>query len=384
MSRKKEQPPVQMFTAVPRKFRTERRMRTRTRVLIGVIIFSWILALLVGFSGAAPEVEPPGIQYRSEATAAVYAWLAGEPVQLATTTAAADFGRLPARLQDDDDREISVVEPIPFDFVSWQDATVTATGTTPFETHRFLVGLDSGRVLDVTVVIMVTPTGPVLAQAPTVQAPRLADTPSADGLGWGSALGAANPSNAVIEQIQAWAQAWAQADTRELYALTRDTEPRLYRGLGGFTPTNVAVLAAGTNEEGKIVARVRITMFDDSIPSVIVNTDFDVLVGRVTEPLPSIEAWGPPGSGPTLVAFQNGEAPLGENATTATTRPLTGSVAPTTTTTIRVAPTTTTTAPPEPTTTTVAPSTTTVPPTPAAGGDGEAADTDEIVPEAGL
>ncbi len=104
--------------------------------------------------------------------------------------------------------------------------------------------------------------------------------------------------------MQAWAQAYADGDGATLYRLTGDTRPDTYPSMPGWVFDRVTMAGSAVKAEAAL-AQVQVVMHQVSNPSQSVTCAYDLLLGHLGQSLPFVQAWGPAGSGPTLVAYQN-------------------------------------------------------------------------------
>jgi hypothetical protein len=268
--------------------------------------------------------------------------------------------------------------PLPYQSLSWVGFTPEhfgsdKTGYTDFEVHHFLVVLDQGKtspppsqtdaapdataqptpgdtaaptltagttpsdgatpgddstpsvadgVVQLDVSILITPQGPRLAAAPSLAS-------WTGGLGGATGTGdytnyadlAADVSDAVKNQVGAWARAYVTGDSAGLLTVTGDQNgAHRYVGLHGFTLPNTAdavqILSVIKVAQGQLVARVRV-LLAKSLTGGTVSTgggnaqqfttfaDFDLLVGSPNGAQPPILAWGPAGSAAELEPYCN-------------------------------------------------------------------------------
>nr|MDQ2725192.1 hypothetical protein [Actinomycetota bacterium] len=104
--------------------------------------------------------------------------------------------------------------------------------------------------------------------------------------------------------VQAWAQAYADGDGATLYRLTGDTRSDTYPSLQGWV-FDQETAGASAVRSGVALAQVQVVMHEVNNPSASVTCAYDLLLGHLGQSLPFVQAWGPAGSGPTLVAYGN-------------------------------------------------------------------------------
>lgn len=176
------------------------------------------------------------------------------------------------------------------------------------ETHKFLVTTDGPDYI-LSVVVALDGEVPTLAAYPSLS-PAFTDPgrPAAP-LEYQDSQLAIDPATVagpVKETVESWATAYVTNDLEALRVVVGDPTAQAgdYRGLGGFTLTDVELRSAVNTNNG-LVLRVRLVMTSTSPNGARISNDFDLLVQGESTTLPTVVAWGQPGSGPTLERFQN-------------------------------------------------------------------------------
>lgn len=294
----------------------------KLKVTVGVMVFCAFLGavgFIVGVS-KRPAAATPG-RYVGFATLVADNYLAGKPLDVpAATGIDTQLGRLTqAQVSAQASQPDSHVAPIPVANVTFESAVdhaVTAKGKATgrsVETDTFLVQYTDGTVGQLAVVVDGTSAGPELGALPTLL-PGPPRAPAVNPVGSGvpvAQLADALPSGLQF-QVNQWAAAFAADNQVALYQLTGDTATATFRGLGGYqvvgTPQIVSATEPGTskNPAKSMVVTITMVMQSTSQPTVVASTSYDLLVDNLQNHLPNIVAWGPAGSGGTLIPFENG------------------------------------------------------------------------------
>jgi hypothetical protein len=119
--------------------------------------------------------------------------------------------------------------------------------------------------------------------------------------------------------INSWVTAFVKGDSQTLYLLSGDPNQDHYIGLSGWTengnPTVNYAYALNPNE-AVVNVTIPVTASPPSTtaaspPSTTVpsaSLSYDLLLSNMTKAVPSVSAWGPTGSGPTLTPYQNAQS----------------------------------------------------------------------------
>lgn len=311
------------LTAVPARRSSAPVLKIRLALVLGGLAFCAAMGLFstVAWLTAAPE--PPDLagmlaQGRGVAEVAARDYLAARPQSVPVAD------ELDPNLGLDAD-PANPSKPLAYSSLAWDGFSRHEVGADRFEQHRFVVVVPAAkadgpndkpqppRTYLLTVTVLLTPDGPVLAASPALS--PLPTGAKVKPLNY-TRYKQVELSPAARAQIDDWARAYAADDGRGLYTVTGDTDQtRTYRGLGGFTAaTPVAIdsaVALGDQENLVVRARVRLT----SAEGFAADAEFDLLIGAATSGRPNVLAWGPAGSGAELVPFGNAIRP------TATTQP---------------------------------------------------------------
>lgn len=202
-----------------------------------------------------------------------------------------------------------------------------------FEEVKFrvaLAGTDSaaGGLLDLTVPMLKTSAGWVLAALPSIAPAQAASTTqaveysdlfqeggTAGDLGQEPTWGAA-----AVSQVERWAQAYASegANSKALFDLTGDRDStHSYAGLGGWTASKVTVTSytKGPNNDERsstfgsmwVAVRVHLVLTSSAANGPTLSADYDLLLEPGMNPAsPPVTAWGPAGVGPaSLIDYSN-------------------------------------------------------------------------------
>ena len=187
------------------------------------------------------------------------------------------------------------------------------TGGRYLETHHYLVETTGTPpvLYNLAVVVDITHPQPVLAAYPTLSPKSFTGSAAALDYGggpstqWATALPAS-----VTTAVNQWATAFIKNDQAGLQQLVGDPSAAVgaFRGLRGMTPasaTPATVVGGYTGSLGADVLHVSLAMTPSGANGITMSSDYDLLVNSPGTTTPKVVAWGPPGSGPTLVAYQN-------------------------------------------------------------------------------
>ncbi|WP_433183109.1 hypothetical protein [Actinoallomurus sp. CA-150999] len=178
------------------------------------------------------------------------------------------------------------------------------------------------NVLKLDVPLVITPQGPRLSAAPAFSVwTGGAGAPAGAGDYTNYTGLTTEVSDAVKNQVAAWAKAYVTGDATALLALTGDqNRHHHYVGLSGFTlPASgeaVQIMSAIKAAKGQLVVRARVLLARSPSGGTVSGTngttqqfvtfaDFDLLVGAPAGAQPPILAWGPAGSAVELEPYSN-------------------------------------------------------------------------------
>jgi hypothetical protein len=232
----------------------------------------------------------------------------------------------------------AIPDPLPNGrIVSWDGAydiqPPAAKGGSPtpavdskVEVNRFTVQGDPG-IFETDVEVALTPSGPVALGGPSlipVQLGPSAGSPATQSGPWPGLITTSSVPSAVSQAVQSWANAYTSGNPATLALAVGDPDTTdHYTPLSGVAAARAAVVDATRVGEAKtdqmsVEVTLAITWTGQPAssgagngPSVPVNpqgpqTTLDLLVERANTAAPAVVAWGPPGSGPTLIAYRNG------------------------------------------------------------------------------
>lgn len=207
------------------------------------------------------------------ASSVLDAWLNGEPSPIPAPAeyVAANFVHPPDAIYLDNS-------------IASDDGTV--------EAHEFRCRID-GVWRNVGVVIRKSGANWVLVGVPT-----LAPVIAVDGNSGSSTFGGEQPdeplSDGAVEQVDAWAAAYATGDSVALKRLTGDTTASNFVPLGGFDAASVDIVDFQRLAADMLQVRVLVTMVGTSGEA---TGMWDVFLGRTTDPLPVVLDWQAVGNG---------------------------------------------------------------------------------------
>lgn len=303
-------PPVPGYSAVRRDHSTI--ARRRTRLIVGALFFAAFMgpcSLLLGAAGSSGTVAEKPPRYSAFAQGAAEDYLAGRQTALPTRPEISSaLGRSAPSGTDAPPGAPRSTRPLAlaYDYLIWDSAARATLGRQTVEIHRFLVGANR-QAFVLSVSVAVTPTGPVVHSLPSLSPAPLADTRFLKPVPYDRIYPEAVLSVGARDQIHSWARAFAAGDERALYVLSGDAGPRRYRGLNGYEIVGVPTVADPYGVEEGVVAQVQVQMRLAANPSFLLAASYDLLLNNLERALPTVAAWGPPGSGPTLVPFSNAD-----------------------------------------------------------------------------
>lgn len=315
-----------IFTAVPRATVPAKTAQRRARFLLGCVAVGPVLgliALAVAAGGrTGPSVTTDGGHDRAFAQLAAEDYLAARPTALpyvqgldptlgrdaTAVSGGADAGSGAggaAGAGGSSGAGSGAAAPIAFRSLAWRSADEGRLGGTAYEVDTFVVAT-AVALWHLSVQVIDSASGPVIGADPSLTPDPTAPADVAAALTYGAqgASGQSGLGPGATRQVQAWAQAYADGDGATLYRLTGDTRSDTYPSLQGWVFDRVSVGTAAV-KGGAALAQVQVAMHEVNDPSTSVSCAYDLLLGRLGQSLPFVQAWGPAGSGPTLAAFQN-------------------------------------------------------------------------------
>ncbi len=188
------------------------------------------------------------------------------------------------------------------------------------EVDRFTVQGDPG-VFEADVEVALTLPAPVALGGPSLIPYQLGSpgSPATQNGPWPGLAATSSVPPAVSEAVQSWADAYTSGNPATLALAVGDPNTAdHYTPLSGVTEVSATAVDAAQVGEAKaddmaVEITLDITWADQKPNSQSVpdnpqgpQTTLDLLVERAHTAAPAVVAWGPPGSGPTLTAYQNG------------------------------------------------------------------------------
>jgi hypothetical protein len=308
-----------IFTAVPRATVSAKRAQRRARFLLGGVAAGPVLGLIAlavaAGDKAGPAAATGGGHDRAFAELAAQDYLAARPTTLPYAQGLdPTLGRDGAAAPASSGAETSGAEtsgadasatsaPIPVRSLVWRSADEGRVGSQTYEVDTFVVATPTA-LWHLSVEVIDSASGPVIGADPSLTPDPTAPADTAAAVTYGSLGGQSDLGPGATRQVQAWAQAYADGDGATLYRLTGDTRADTYPSLQGWAFDRVSVGASAV-KGGVALAQVRVAMHEVDDPSQSVTSAYDLLLGHLGQSLPFVQAWGPAGSGPSLVAYQN-------------------------------------------------------------------------------
>jgi hypothetical protein len=299
------------WTAIPAARSSAPVLKIRLWLVLGSLVLAAALGAFGGIAWltskpAEPAEPPPVPQAVGFAGEVANAWVQGRPVGVPVAV-----GVSPSVVEGvRDGKPLEGAGPLVWDSFELLQPEPGRL----IEVHRFFLGGNPPRALQVTVEL--TGSGPVLAAGPSL-VPVALSGEVVERLDYRNADGPSVTDD--VESVATkWAEAFAGDDRDRLRELTGDSEPRVYAGLGGFSASDVQVVAAvpSPTSPGSWVIRVEGRLDGPEGFSGVV--EWDLLVSGPETANPRVVAWGAAGTGLYLTAFENGVA--GEAAPTTTSR----------------------------------------------------------------
>jgi len=310
-----------IFTGVPRATVSARQAKRRATVVVAGALSGPVLALMalsaaVGHRGSAtsPSTMPIGHD-RGFAQLAAEDYLAARPTLLPFVQGLdASLGRDAARLGVAG----SGATPLGPGGANMAGGPAALSTTAPIW-RSALEGIVSGRSYEIDTFVVATPTalwhldvevidspaGPVIGADPSLEPDPMAPANSEGALTYSGPGGVqGNPGPGALRQVQAWARAYVEGDGATLYRLTGDVRTDSYPSLQGWVLDRVS-LDSSAVRAGVALAQVHVVMHRSGNPAMSLSSSYDLMLGALSQSLPFVQAWGPAGSGPSLVAYQN-------------------------------------------------------------------------------
>ena len=279
-------------------------LRVRLAVVLTVLlvssaagVFSAAAWLLAPGRGSSPTVDPtPVAQARAEAELVLLSFLNAEPftVPLADGVAA-------------DPTAQGAAAPAVLDGYAWSGFELVELASpgkqSVFEVHRFVVSFEgTPELFDAYVTLSLTQSGPVLAAYPSLLPTR--SPPTANARVDYTDFEQVPVPEPVRARVVEWATAFAADSRSALFSFSGDNNAGVYRGLGGFTAHDVAILSAVHHSGGEFLL-VRSGVRLVSANGYAMYNELDLLIGSHNTPRPYVVAWGPAGSGNGLRPYVN-------------------------------------------------------------------------------
>jgi hypothetical protein len=193
---------------------------------------------------------------------------------------------------------------------------------------RFTVQGSPG-IFEADIEVALTSSGPAALGGPSLSPFRLgpSGTSQATENGpWPGLVATSSAPSAVSQAVQSWADAYTSGNPATLALAVGDPNTAdHYMPLSGVSAVSAAVVAAsqiGGARVNQMAVQVSLDITwadqqnsqtasgpskgDSAVNPQGPETTLDVLVDRAYTAAPVVVAWGPPGSGPTLTADQNG------------------------------------------------------------------------------
>jgi len=289
---------------IPRPLPLGTKVSRRAKAVIAAGIASPILAILAiiiaATSASSPTATHSTPDYAGVGETVVAEWLGGDPITVPHSSGLGPFlGRELASFSSS-----SGPVAIPTRSIAFVGARHEQVNGLHYVTDTYLVVSPDLGTVDVAVTMETTPRGAVVVASPAVT--PYTSTAAAHHLAYPSD----SPTQAMVTQIDAWASAYASNDESALYNLAGATTQVHYRGLSGValisTPTvNSCEIPVKITASSTAICQVSLELGVRSNHKLAWTASYDLLLGRLTAALPTVVAWGPPGSGSSLSPGEN-------------------------------------------------------------------------------
>lgn len=174
--------------------------------------------------------------------------------------------------------------------------------------------VSSGKMYQASVEVVFPPgnaTGAVNGSPALLPLPGSVSNPAQSGP-WPGVTAASGAPAAVTQAVQGWAQAYTSGSASTLRLAVGDTAPGdHYTPLSGVTSENTNAAWSAPLSKTTMVVNINMSLtwrhqqapgqYQISVPEM----SMDLLIERANTPAPVVVAWGAPGSGPSLTAYQN-------------------------------------------------------------------------------
>lgn len=307
--------PRRPWAAVPAQRSSARSLKVKQRIVIATLLIAASLGPLALFiSLSSNEVPPPPPKEDpswivSFAETVAVDFLAGRPTDMPTVDGLDP--KLGVSYSGDD---ASRRPALAHKSLTHYYTRAEYVGAQPVDVSTFRVVLNDGKVLDLSVTTISDANGrTLLAAAPSLTPARLAAPGAAKAPLWqGDPNAIDDVPQTVGAATKAWAEAYGADDRPQLRLLVGGgPEGGEYVGLGGFNVSrDPQTLGAypSPNDPSQLVVRVRVGFSADSANGYQATNDYDLLVANPTSTDARVVAWGAPGTGQTLVPYQNNTA----------------------------------------------------------------------------
>lgn len=302
----------------PKPFRVPRKLK-----IIVVVMLLCAMGGLAGLASAAGKTKQPAPgtpTYLGYAQLVAQNYVSGHPLGLPVasglTTALGRSTQEAATSQQSQSTGTSTqpsttVAPLNVAYLSFVSGNDRAASGGTIETDTFVIEQEDGSLSQLVVVLSGQGSKvPTLGAAPTLLPESSASAGGAVQTGVSAASSQNSVPTKVVSQVNAWATAFTTSN-HDLYIVTGDTANRSYNGITGYKLVGNPLIVSSTPYDPakpatSIELTVQLTLQSTSNPAVVTTSTYDLLADNLNDALPSIAAWGPPGSGSSLVPFQNG------------------------------------------------------------------------------
>jgi hypothetical protein len=276
-----------------------RRQRLFRRIIvIDVIVAPLILLLIFGTlfgssatsasSSAAGTVLDSPLVYQGEVN--VQQWLDAKPAPLPGGTLVSYYGQTPAPVPAKPSTDPTTV-------ADYHIVSFVVVAHNVFYKVSIEEQLNGQSASVVSVAPSITPLGSADNASSSTQSP------------WsGISVNTAPPSTTFSQAVQGWAEAYTSGSPGSLALAVGDPNSSdHYVPLSGVSQvqSNVVYYASLTPTTAIAEVDLTITWAGQTKSPQSANYVYDVLVERPLSAAPVVVAWGPPGSGPSLVPYQN-------------------------------------------------------------------------------
>jgi hypothetical protein len=261
-------------------------------LVVAPLILLMILITILGGTATNSATSASGtvlnspIVYQGEVN--IQQWLASTPPPLPGGTIVSYYGQMPAPTPAKPQLDSTVANYRIASFIVLSHGTFYKVSV-----EEELNGQNASVVSNAPSII---PLGPTANISSAISSPWSGINPTGD-----------PPNGALAQSIQGWANAFTSGSPASLALAVGDPNSSdHYVPLSGVSQVQSTVLYYAPTSTTTAIAEVNLAIAWSGHPlPKAANYAFDILIERPLSAAPVVVAWGPPGSGPSLVPYQN-------------------------------------------------------------------------------